>query len=345
MDMGFEEIMKKRPHVVILGAGASCAAIPNGDKNGKKISAMNGFIEKLGLSELLSKITLSTDSNNLEDIYMELDGRSNREKDCEEVKSELEQKIFKYMTEYEIPDSPTIYDNLILSLTEKDLIATFNWDPLLVQAYCRVMQYTKNLPFLVYLHGNVAVGYCEQDNAIGNIGGRCKCGKLLRPLKLLYPIKKKNYNDNIAIAKSWKELQNNLHRAYMVTIFGYSAPQSDIEAIAKLKSAWGTADKRNLEEIEIIDIREEDEVIESWKDFIHTHHYSYHTDFFTSTLGKFPRRSCEATFDRLMNCRFLDGSKGFTKGMTFDDIVNKIAPLLDEEEEKKLTGEMLSKLY
>ena len=131
----------------------------------------------------------------------------------------------------------------------------------------------------------------------------------------------------------------------MVTIFGYSAPQSDIEAIAKLKSAWGTADKRNLEEIEIIDIREEDEVIESWKDFIHTHHYSYHTDFFTSTLGKFPRRSCEATFDRLMNCRFLDGSKGFTKGMTFDDIVNKIAPLLDEEEEKKLTGEMLSKLY
>lgn len=39
--MNFEELMKKRPHVVILGAGASCAAIPNGDKNGKKISAMN----------------------------------------------------------------------------------------------------------------------------------------------------------------------------------------------------------------------------------------------------------------------------------------------------------------
>lgn len=60
--MNFEELMKKRPHVVILGAGASCAAIPNGDKNGKKISAMNGFIEKLGLSELLSKIVLSSKS-------------------------------------------------------------------------------------------------------------------------------------------------------------------------------------------------------------------------------------------------------------------------------------------
>ncbi len=120
---------------------------------------------------------------------------------------------------------------------------------------------------------------------------------------------------------------------------------SDIEAIAMLKNAWGTAEKRDLEEIEIIDIREEDEVVESWKDFIHTHHYSYHTDFFSSTLGKFPRRSCEATFDRLMNCRFLDGSKGFKKEMSFVDIVNKISPLLDEEEEKKFTGQILSKLY
>lgn len=343
--MNFEELMKNRPHVVILGAGASCAAIPNGDKNGKKISAMNGFIENLGLSVLLSKITLFTKSNNLEDIYMELDERSNQEKDCEKVKSELEQKIFKFMTEYEIPNTPTIYDYLILSLTDKDLIATFNWDPLLVQAYCRVMQYTNNLPFLVYLHGNVGVGYCEQDNAIGNIGGRCKCGKLFKPMKLLYPIKNKNYNQNIAIAKSWKELQNNLHRAYMLTIFGYSAPQSDIEAIAMLKSAWGTAEKRDLEEIEIIDIRDEDEVIESWKDFIHTHHFSYHKDYFTSTLATFPRRSCEATFDMLMNCRFLDGNKGFKKGMTFDEIANIISPLLDEENTKKISGEMFNKLY
>ena len=86
-------------------------------------------------------------------------------------------------------------------------------------------------------------------------------------------------------------------------------------------------------------------MVESWKDFIHTHHYSYYTDFFDSTLGKFPRRSCEATFDRLMNGKFLDGSKGFKKEMTFVDIVNKISSLLDEEGEKKLTGEMLSEFY
>ena len=41
-----ERILKSFPHVVILGAGASCACIPNGDKNGLKITAMNNFINK-----------------------------------------------------------------------------------------------------------------------------------------------------------------------------------------------------------------------------------------------------------------------------------------------------------
>ncbi|KAF5065048.1 hypothetical protein DSECCO2_278030 [anaerobic digester metagenome] len=45
----YENYMKNKPHVVILGAGASCAAIPDGDRKGKRISAMSGFIEKLGL--------------------------------------------------------------------------------------------------------------------------------------------------------------------------------------------------------------------------------------------------------------------------------------------------------
>ena len=35
-----------RAHTVILGAGATMAAIPNGDKNGKKSSVMNGMISK-----------------------------------------------------------------------------------------------------------------------------------------------------------------------------------------------------------------------------------------------------------------------------------------------------------
>lgn len=40
-------------HTVILGAGATMAAIPHGDKNGKKSAVMNGMIQKLALYDLL----------------------------------------------------------------------------------------------------------------------------------------------------------------------------------------------------------------------------------------------------------------------------------------------------
>lgn len=187
----FEYCIKTEPHVVILGIGASCAAIPSGDKNGKKISAMSGFINKLGLSDILADISLNTHSDNLKEIYMELDERSIAEPDCMKAKPELENRIREYMLEFELPDIPTIYDFLLMSLTSKDIIATFNWDPLLVQARARVSAYTDNLPQMAFLHGNVAVGYCENDNVMGNAGYPCRCGEILKPTQLFFPIKKR----------------------------------------------------------------------------------------------------------------------------------------------------------
>lgn len=219
----YEGCMKRRPHVVILGAGASCAAIPNGDKYGKKISATSGFIEKLGLSSVISKVDICTSSDNLEDIYMELDERSKADPCVQAVKEELEKKIWAYMSDYQLPDTPTIYDFLVMSLTSKDLIATFNWDPFLVQAIGRAMKYTRNIPPVAFLHGNVAAGFCVKDSIMGNVGRPCsKCGVPLAPTKLLFPIKKKDYNSDIAISKGWKMLSNALEKAYIVTIFGYS---------------------------------------------------------------------------------------------------------------------------
>ena len=71
-----------RRHTVILGAGATIAAIPNGDKNGKKSSVMNGLIEKLQLQNILDGVKLKTNSDNLEDIYSELYSRAECKKDC-----------------------------------------------------------------------------------------------------------------------------------------------------------------------------------------------------------------------------------------------------------------------
>lgn len=125
------------------------------------------------------------------------------------------------------------------------------------------------------------VGYCENDNVVGNVGGRfIRCRKLLEPMKLLYPIKHKDYSKDAGIANSWDCFRQNLNKAYMITIFGYSAPKSDVEALDMMKRALGKVDDRKLEEIEIIDIKDENEAKESWSDFINIDHYSYHTHFF-----------------------------------------------------------------
>lgn len=325
----YEKLMKKRPHAVILGAGASIAAIPSGDANGRKISVMNGFMKKLGMEDLLDNIELETESNNLENIYSELYERS----DCIHILETLENKIYKYFSEFEIPDEPTIYDMLLLSLREKDVIATFNWDPLLLQAYLRVHNITSKLPNILFLHGNVLVGVCHEHKRAGLMGKLCPvCYQQFKPSKLLYPVKNKDYQSDSYIRDNWNAIKDYLKRAYVVTVFGYSAPKTDKAAIDLLKEAWGSVEKRNLEEIEIIDIRSEEDLYNSWENFIHTHHYRVYRSFFDSIIAKFPRRSCDATFDMLMNVKFLDGSQGLKKEMTFDDIQKYFDEILQEEE-------------
>ncbi|MDT8452640.1 MAG: hypothetical protein RQ936_07855, partial [Gammaproteobacteria bacterium] len=56
MEVSAEEEIKQvevgKPHVVILGAGASYAAFPNGDARGNKLPLMNNFVETLGIEKL-----------------------------------------------------------------------------------------------------------------------------------------------------------------------------------------------------------------------------------------------------------------------------------------------------
>ena len=108
------------PHIVILGAGASRAACPNGDKNGNVIPLMNDFIDVLELDEL-EGIGKEINSMNFEEIYSIMCERD----EYEDVKNQVEVQIYEYFEKLEIPDFPTIYDHLLLSLTRKDVIATF----------------------------------------------------------------------------------------------------------------------------------------------------------------------------------------------------------------------------
>jgi len=299
-----QQIEMGKPHVVILGAGASYAAFPNGDINGKKLPLMNNLVETLGIEKLIKKAGLKTTSTNFEDIYSEIHENPN----LSSLRKELEKEVYSYFQSMALPDTPTIYDHLLLSLRGKDIVATFNWDPFLLLAYQRNAQHFK-LPRLLFLHGNVGVGYCDQDKVAGINGNRCsKCGRILEPTKLLYPISEKNYHMDGFVSLQWKELSQHLQSAFMITIFGYGAPQSDVSAIDLMKSAWGDVNQREMEQTEIIDIRNEDDLSKTWEPFIHTHHYETHSSFYDSWISNHPRRTGEAYINQYWNARFIDNN-------------------------------------
>ena len=120
----------------------------------------------------------------------------------------------------------------------------------------------------------------------------------------------------------------------MFTIFGYSAPKSDTEAIRLMKEAWGETHKRELEEVEIISTKDEDELRKTWDEFIHTHHYTVHDNFYESFISKHPRRTCEAMWNQLMECKFISDND-LPKDLTFPDLYSWLQPLLDIEKAKQ----------
>lgn len=79
-----------------------------------------------------------------------------------------------------------------------------------------------------------------------------------------------------------------------LTIFGYGAPKSDVEAMRLMNKAWGTGQERSYEQFEIGDIRPEKEVMTAWDNFIYHGHTDYATDYFDSSLAWNPRRTFES---------------------------------------------------
>lgn len=319
-----------RPHVVILGAGASAAAFPSGDKNGRRLPVLNDLIHTLELDSVFASCSIDFVGRNFEDIYSDL-VTGGGHLDLVRI---IQDRVSQYFEALELPEKPTLYDYLVLSLRPKDIIATFNWDPFLFRACSR--NYGRvPLPRIVFLHGNVAVGYCEADRVKGINGGHCfRCGKPYKASQLLFPVKQKNYNSDPLTSAEWETLKARLRNAYMVTVFGYSAPKTDVEAISLLKEGWGRKEERNLEQIEIIDIRPEDDLLNSWEEFIHTHHYQITNDYHESWIAKHPRRTCEAMWNQLMECNFLDDNPA-PQGLQFGDLLKWFQPFIEAEEQNR----------
>ena len=313
--------------MVILGAGASLAALPNGDRNGRKLPVIKNFVDIVGLSVLLSANGINPPYDDFEGIYSDIAADASKTA----LRKEIEQRTYDYFAALKLPDTPTLYDYLVLSLRPKDVVATFNWDPFLWNAAARNRHFCEP-PCLLFLHGNVAIGYCPYCKVVLCRGHNCPhCGRTLVASPLLYPVKQKNYQSDPAIAGHWRTLASALKSAWTVTFFGYGAPRTDVDAIDLLKDAWGTPEERCLEETEIIDIRPEDDLTQTWNPFIHSHHYGVHGSFYESNLAKHPRRSCEALWERLMEARFVEGTN-FPQNMDFDSLYNWLAPRIAAEQ-------------
>ncbi|MGY4385156.1 hypothetical protein ACVWYN_002192 [Pedobacter sp. UYP24] len=297
IEQGINQVMGGR-HIVILGAGASIAATQrNVERNGKILPCMKNLIEVVGLQDIVAEIPVELRNENFETLYANLYASDQGSPLLEEI----QERIQYYFGSMQLPDEPTIYDYLMLSLRSKDHIATFNWDPFLYQAFCRARKFTKNLPFMSFLHGTVALGYSKEDKRSGPIGYQCReDGGMFEPVPLLYPVHEKNYNDNEFIIDAWDSLKYTLpkdNRSIRMTVFGYGAPPSDSEAMKLLNDAWGSPDERVMEQFEIIDIVAEIELRKRWSGFINSHHYDISNSYFGSSLAANPRRTCESYFN------------------------------------------------
>lgn len=294
------EVTMGHPHVVVLGAGASRAALPHGDKNGKILPLMNDFSKVVGLETLLRDWGIDP-LQNFEDTFSSLWDT----KQVDKI-TFLRTRIEEYFESLVLPDRPTLYDHLVLSLRSTDLIATFNWDPLLVAAYRRNRNAGLALPKLAFLHGNVAVGYCAVDRITGPANMTCRhCENPFKKIPLLYPIGKKDYSGNEFIADAWQQLERGFKKAFMITIFGYSGPRTDQEAIAAMQKAWGDKSNRAMEQTAFITKQTEDEVCENWDAFIHSHHYEVFDDFYDSWIAHHPRRTGEAYLNQYLEAKFI----------------------------------------
>ena len=205
----------------------------------------------------------------------------------------IEKLIFEYFENLELPDTPTIYDYIVLGLRSKDIVATFNWDPLLLLAHKR-NRTIKSLPDIRFLHGCAGLATCQVHDVLGSPFESCPlCNKALIRGKLFFPDDDKDYTKDELISREWGVVAENLKNAFHLTIFGYSGPVTDYNARRLLLEGWTQSPLLEMSHVEIIDIRDEDELRRCWKEFIPFHHDMITTDFARSTIARWPRRTAE----------------------------------------------------
>ena len=229
---------------------------------------MNDLVEILDLEPAIESVG-KFENQDFEEVYAKLAG----DRRYDHIRRDVEQKVANYFSSLQLPEPATIYDRILLSLRPGDAVFTFNWDPFLFDAYKRNVG-VASLPKIFFLHGNVRITEAP----------------------LLYPVDKKGYSGDPYISERWKAAEDFVGKALVLTVFGYRAPASDVDAVDLLKSAWMERSRREMEHVEIIDIAPRSELVDRWEEFTPTHHLHPRRHFDESWMARWPRRSREAVF-------------------------------------------------
>ncbi|MFZ0960581.1 MAG: hypothetical protein WAO35_06715 [Terriglobia bacterium] len=89
---------------------------------------------------------------------------------------------------------------------------------------------------------------------------------------LLYPVRNKDYKSDPFIANEWSVLKKTLDEAYMLTIFGYSAPTTDAAGVDLMSQRWTGNPAMELAQVSIVDIKPEEELEMTLKPFFCRYH-------------------------------------------------------------------------
>lgn len=284
-----EPSVKRLPHVTILGAGASKAAMLDGDRYGKIIPLMDDLPNILSddWKNLIREAQPPQGNFEATFSWIKKNGK------FEQPLLRIEKLIEKYFQGLELPDHPTIYDYLVLGLRGNDIIATFNWDPFLMQAHMRNRDVAE-LPDIRFLHGCVAFATCSEHDILGCPLEVCpECHRDLDQGHLFYPEEDKDYVKDSIIYRDWEVVTKKLQKAFHLTIFGYSGPVTDYNARKLLLDGWIQTPIRDIGHVEIIDIIDEENLRENWAEFIPFDHDMIIKDFWGSTIARWPRRTYE----------------------------------------------------
>jgi hypothetical protein len=138
---------------------------------------------------------------------------------------------------------------------------------------------------------------------------------------LLYPIGKKDYNSKPIIVNEWNLAKSVLSRAAGITVYGYGAPVTDVEAVELMKSANHLSQMKDIAPFTIINLaKNEGEQRKKWSEFYDVKMFLYCNKFEETMLWKNPRVSLEALFDAILQQQPRSEEKSFREFSTLTEL-------------------------